>query len=96
MVSTATLILSVTTQFLLRRLRRADLGWERAMNHKRYRDEPSEDRPFTPEEALRMFWAEAWRGEFHWLEGELYKQRDVRLGMVEGLNVRQEVTQYES
>lgn len=66
------------------------------MNNPAYRDEPlAEDRPFTPLEVLRMWWAEAWRGEYHWLEGELYKQADVRIGMVEGLSVREELTVYE-
>jgi hypothetical protein len=94
-VSTASALFSVTTQFLLRRLRRADKGWESAMAHKRYRDEPNEERPFTDEEHLRMWWAQSWRGEYHWIEGELYKQPDVRRGMCEGLTTREPLTIYE-
>lgn len=96
MVSTATSFYSVTTQWLLTRLKRADLGWERAMANPAYRDEPlAEDRPFTALEELRMWWAEAWRHEYHWLEGELYRQPEIRKGMVEGLNTREPLTVYE-
>ena len=96
MTSTASSFFSVTTQWLLRRLKRADLGWERAMAHPDYRDEPlAEDKPFTVIEVARMWWTEAWRGEYHWLEGELYRQPEIRKGMVEGLNTREQLTIYE-
>ncbi len=66
------------------------------MAHKRYRDEPSEDRPFTKQESLRYWWADTWRLVFHEYENALYSEPDVRRGMVEGLNVREPLTYYES
>lgn len=89
-------VFASTTQWLLTRLKRADDGWENAMANPDYRDEPlADDRPFTPLENIRMWWAQAWRGEYHWIEGELYNQPDVRKGMVEGLATREPLTIYE-
>ena len=86
----------LSAQKLLQRLRRADQGWIRAMAHKRYRDEPSEDRPFTEEEKIRYWWADTWRLLYHEYEQALYKNPDVRAGMVEGLTTREPLLIYES
>lgn len=85
---------SVTTQWLLNRLKRADKGWEKAILHPKYRDEPLEDKAFTPAEHVRMFWAESWRCEFHWIESELYKQPEIRSGLCEGVSTREPMTIY--
>lgn len=85
---------SLSTEALVRRLKKCDERWCRAMAHPKYRDEPSEDRPFTEEEARRYWWADQWRLAYHEYESALYQQRDVRLGMVEGLLVRETTTVY--
>jgi hypothetical protein len=79
---------TLSTAEILKRLRYCDQRWDRAMMHPKYRDEETELTPFTPEEKTRYWWADTWRNLFHEYEGMLYKQRDVRLGMIEGLNTR--------
>lgn len=65
------------------------------MRHPKYRDEPSDDRPFSDEDWQRYWWADQWRLAYHDYEAALYNQRDVRLGMVEGLVGREPLTIYE-
>lgn len=84
------------TQHLLSRLRTSDRRWEAAMKHPGYRDEPTEERPFTEAEVLRYKWADAWRNAYHLYEEALYRQPDVRAGMIEGLTLREPLTIYES
>jgi hypothetical protein len=86
---------SKSVEYLLRRLRHCDKRWEAAMAHKEYRDEPTPDRPFTDAERVRMYWAEAWRVRFHEYEEALYRNREVRLGLIEGIQVRTPATIYE-
>lgn len=84
-------IFSVTTTFLLRRLRRADKGWERAMSAKAYPfPDDADEKPFTPVEALRFWWADSWRQEYSWLENQLLKQPDVRAGLCFGYSEQQD------
>lgn len=84
------------TEFLLRRLRRCDQGWERGMAHPGYRDEPTDEHAFTDEEQRRMYWVQSWRFAFHDFEQALYDQEDVRRGMIEGLSTREVATVYEN
>lgn len=66
------------------------------MLHPLYRDEPTEEKPFTPEEELRYWWADNWRLLFHEYESALYRQRDVRHGLLEGLSQREPLVVYEA
>lgn len=81
-----------TTQWLLKQMKAIDIKWERAIRRPSYKDEPKEGETFTPTETLSYWWADSWRRAFHWFEGELYQQPDVRAGLVEGLSVREEIT----
>lgn len=85
---------NLSTEALVRRLRYCESRWDAAMLHPGYRDEPSTDRPFSEAESVRYWWADQWRLAFHAYEGELYRRRDVRLGLVEGLAVREQSTVY--
>jgi hypothetical protein len=88
----------VAPETLARRLRRADQRWEKAMAHKDYPypDDPDDPdaKPFTPAQARRFFWADAWRREYHVLEEALYQHPRVRAGLIEGLCVREPSTTY--
>lgn len=84
-----------TTEQILRRLKFCDRRWVQAMAHPSYRDEPTDERPFTEQERLRYWWADQWRLAYHEYEQALYSQKDVRLGMVEGLVGREPLTIYE-
>lgn len=84
-----------TTEWLSERLAAADRRWEKAMAHPRYRDEPSDDKPFTASDSLRYFWADTWRKVFHEYENALYRRPEVRRGMVEGLTNRVPLTDFQ-
>lgn len=84
-----------STEWLLARLAAADARWGAAMNHPKYRDEECEEKPFTEYEKVRFWWADTWRKSFHEYEKSLYRRRDVREGMLEGLSVRVTPTAYE-
>jgi len=66
-----------------------------AITSKGYRDEPRENgAPFTEAENVRMFFAEGWRTAFHIYEMSLFRQKDVRQGILEGIVLRDEPTMY--
>jgi hypothetical protein len=85
----------MTTDQILVRLRYCDERWTKAIMHRKYRDEETELTPFSDEERRRYWWADTWRNLFHVYEGMLYDQRDVRLGMIEGLTTKSLPTDYE-
>ena len=86
----------MTTEKLISGLRYCDARWETAICHPEYRDEPTEDKPFTEENHRRYWWADQWRLLFHEFENALYRQPDVRAGMIEGLTTREPLTIYDS
>lgn len=86
----------MTVEKLVSRMRFCDRRWSKAMVNPNYRDEPSEDRPFTEENKLRYWWADSWRKLFHQYESALYQEPEVRRGMVEGLVTREPLTVYEA
>jgi hypothetical protein len=86
---------NLDTAELIRRLRYCDDRWTKAIMHRKYRDEETELTPFTDEERRRYWWADTWRNLFHSYESALYKQRDIRLGMIEGLTGKQTVVEFE-
>lgn len=81
---------------LVQRLKRCDDGWVRAMRNVGYRDEESSDKPFTDAERVRMYFTQAWRIAYNETERALMNSREVRLGLIEGLQVREEFTIFES
>ena len=83
-------------EFLVRRLKHCDQKWDQAMRHPKYRDEPTEEEPFSEEDWLFFNLASRWRDRFHEYEEALYRQRDTVHGLLEGLSVREPATVYES
>lgn len=84
-------IFSVTTTYLLRRLKRSARGWDRAMAHAAYPfPDDAEEKPFTTIEAVRYWWADSWRQEHNWLENQLLQQSDVRAGLCLGFSEQQD------
>ena len=58
-------------------------------------DEPTPEKPFTKREFELYCFADAWRDLYHKYEELLYKQHDVRQGMITGLTTRDQPTFYE-
>lgn len=81
--------------YLTAALRYCDYRWERAMAHPAYRDEPSDEKPFTDAELLRYWWADSWRNLYHEYESELYRQPEIRHGLLEGASYREPLPIYE-
>lgn len=81
--------------------RYADARWEKALKRKGY---PSDDdaeesaaagRPHSPHETLCVAWAGAWRSLLHATEEAMLKDPEVRRGLVEGSQLREQPTPHE-
>lgn len=66
------------------------------MAHPQYLDEPKEGETFTDAQFQRYWWADTWRDLYHHYEHQLYKQRDIRHGLLEGLSQREPLVIYEA
>ena len=86
---------------LVQKYRRADKRWETALKRKGYpQDDDAEEsaaagKPHTEAEALRVWWANAWRQALHAAEESLYATRTVKDGLAEGLQLRESPTYLE-
>lgn len=86
---------------LVAKYRYADARWEKALRRKGYpkEDDPEEaalaGEPHTPDESRKVWWANAWRQMLHEAEDALYAHPDVRGGLVEGLQLRDQPTYHE-